>query len=840
MFKPTKEQVVNLELCNNFKRIKIVAGAGTGKAQPLEELVLTPSGFTTMGQIQVGDLVVNEKGNFIPVLEVYEHSNLNMYQLTFSDGSQASSCEDHLWEVKELDSHTGARKKTTIVRTLKELLPKILKKKKTKKPYPYSVRLTKPIEFSKCVFKIHPYLMGYTLGNGSSAKAALKIAVASVDFKEILSYISEEHILSTYKNEGTNVDYFNLSIEYRKKYEDYGLYQVKSLDKFIPRDYLIGSVEQRKELLQGLMDSDGSCVNNKCRFSSSSLQLITDVIQLVRSLGGTASRSISLRSDKGIDSNVEYNLSIRVPFNPFKLERKKKGYTILPTDTENDKRIVGVSYLGKQDGKCILVDSDRQLYITRDYTVTHNSSSLRYIAKETPDKNYLVLCFNSANAKESNEHPEKPNNIFYATVHSLAYSKLVDVKMKKKLGSYLDFNDLASLKLENFIINEDLILVRRTILELVLYFCRSSKTDIVDFTQSNLPFYFEKKYESLKYTGKELSPTIQKQIAEKVKLYWDNLVDKGHPSKITHDIYLKIYDLHQYKVDIITDKATWLKVKVQVIVLDEAQDSNPVTESIFNRQTHLQQIMVGDPMQQLYSWRGAGYAMDNFQNCYVGKLTESFRFNSNIARQANNILKLGGSTMVLKGSSTKNTIETRAILCRTNAGVLEELITFIDSHEKVYTSINTKDVFSKLYHIASCYANKKPTYPNKDFINIVDKKTLEDMVTHSEELTRYLKLGTELAKFGTLTEVKTMLNTILVASPDEANIIVSTGHASKGMEYDRVTIADDFMIETETYSIEEQVENLNQRNDLCCLLYVMITRAQVELTLPWYLNPLFE
>ena len=474
---------------------------------------------------------------------------------------------------------------------------------------------------------------------------------------------------------------------------------------------------------------------------------------------------------------------------------------------------------------------------------TGKSSSLRYMAKELPEKNFLVLCFNSANAEESSKHPDRPPNIFYATVHSLAYreiiTKEVTTKMKEKLGSYLDFNDLTSLGLEKFIPDKNLVVVRRTILEIVTLFCRSKEKDIQQFAESNLPNYFTSSIPSLKYTNVDLLPDTIKSIAFKVKQYWELLIDSGHKAKITHDVYLKVYDIHEYKVNIFTEKSTYLKVKIHSIVLDEAQDSNPVTESIFDRQEHLQQIMVGDPMQQLYAWRGAGKAMSNFDRCYIGKLTESFRFNSTIAAKANIVLLKAGSNMQLTGSSKKDTINSIAYLCRSNAGVVEQLIPFIGTTIKVYTSINLKDVYSKLLHIAQCRKNERPSWPNKDFINIIDKQTLEDAMKHSEELDRYINLGRELSKFGTIKEIRLALDSILVDNPSKATVIVSTGHASKGLEYDRVIISDDFLPIKEHHSesfIKKVVSDMWDKEELTCLLYVMLTRARVELRLPYYLE----
>jgi len=344
-----------------------IGSAGTGKAQPLDEPVLTPSGFVPMGAIKKGDFVVSEEGQPIRVVGTFINDNLKMYKLTFSDGSTTNCCEDHLWEIQ---TPKLASMKRYRVMPLSEMFYGINIDKSKKASYRYRVRLTKPVEFLKSdKQEIDAWTMGYILGNGSSKNYNLLISVGSFDFEEILNKV-DPNVIMSHRCKADGVYDIAVNKEYRKFYDSLGLHDVKSIDKWIPDEYKYGSIAQRKALLAGLLDSDGTCANNKVRFSSSSKKLIDDVTWIVRSLGGIATITINDRKDR---KNIEYGLQIRTPFNPFSLKRKAEGYKVLPTDICANKRIVKAEYIGIQTGKCISVDSERHLYLTRDFTVTHNT-----------------------------------------------------------------------------------------------------------------------------------------------------------------------------------------------------------------------------------------------------------------------------------------------------------------------------------------------------------------------------------------------------------------------------------------------------------------------------------
>jgi len=151
----------------------------------------------------------------------------------------------------------------------------------------------------------------------------------------------------------------------------------------------------------------------------------------------------------------------------------------------------------------------------------------------------------------------------------------------------------------------------------------------------------------------------------------------------------------------------------------------------------------------------------------------------------------------------------------------------------VYTSIDLKSSFSKMFHIESCHFDKKPKFPHKDLKDIVDKKTLTEALEYNEEVKRLYDLNKLLVeRAGGVYKAKQMLENRLVTAK-EADLVISTIHGAKGLEWDEVIIYDDlFPADAEgNRFIEERLEDEVYN----ALLYVGITRARVQATVPDYL-----
>lgn len=354
------------------------AFAGTGKLQPYTEPVLTPNGWELMRNIKKGSLVINKQGQPVPVLDVFPGKDLNIYTVHFSDGTFTECCEDHLWEVQ-----TGSRRQkgSYVVMPLKEIM-KDYQKKTKKHPWKYSVDLCGAIQFTPKKTELHPYLLGLLLGNGYlPEKGNVTFSCHKDVVREFYDNISSilpfgvtakiDKEFPSAPNTGRIV--FNSII---KKYlKELGLLGLKSGVKYVPNDYLFNSIQARKNILAGLMDTDG-CIQDfgtkkKMSFSTTSFNLMENVLELIRSLGGTATNVCYDRTKEG--KGIEYDVRLRTPYNPFVLSTKARVYSKFEYKALFIKKIVRIEYKGKEDGQCLLVDDPSHLYITRGYTVTHNT-----------------------------------------------------------------------------------------------------------------------------------------------------------------------------------------------------------------------------------------------------------------------------------------------------------------------------------------------------------------------------------------------------------------------------------------------------------------------------------
>lgn len=498
------------------------------------------------------------------------------------------------------------------------------------------------------------------------------------------------------------------------------------------------------------------------------------------------------------------------------------------------------------------VVANRRNLIVQAGAGTGKSTTLRYLAQVNPERNFLVLCFNSANAVESNEHEDKPKNIFYSTLHSIAYRDVVDAKMRKKLMPYLNFKDLPdNLFLDAGLVfgkdardEKDIVLkLRKGVQEAVTLYCRSDSNNLLRHAKDYFAHVFNNNevimqdadLGAVKEKSTTLSEDQQVQLAEITRNYWLSMIDSGTPTNISHDVYLKLYQLRGHSISSYYDKLSKREVDINVLCMDEAQDTNPVASAIFDA-SNLKKVIVGDSMQQLYAWRGAGDMMTSYNHFEKEQLSVSFRFNDTIASMANVVLGKAGSDMQLEGNSTRTEINTRAILCRTNSTVIATIFDLIQNNPqiKIKTNIDFKDIVSKLYHINACWFNQTPKFPNKSLKAITNKAELQEALELSPEIAKLSNLQQQIASYSSLSEgIKTIQN----ALTDDDNIAyctISTIHKSKGLEWDEVRINEDFLPykEEEGYDVDGMWENHEQ----LCMLYVAITRAKVKCNLPSYLD----
>ena len=381
-----------VKLIHENQIVFVKGAAGTGKAQPLDELVLTPIGFVPMGSIAIGDEVVSVDGKPTKVIGVFPQGEKDIYRVEFSDGTSTECCNEHLW-LTQTEQDRGAKKKVNgksyknprsgEVKSTEQIMATLFGHDGRLN---HSIPLCEPVEFAEKALRVDPYTMGILLGDGCIKYS--NVMVSTKD-EEVLEYINEnlhsgvnikhrnkyDYALSTGKQSGSHGRNY-----LRNAIVEYGLQNCGSLEKFIPDAYLYNSIRNRELLLQGLMDSDGTCdKNGSASFTSTSQRLIDGVNMLVRSLGGTTrmtSRVSKFKNKNGerVEGKTSYKLTINFSndvIKPFRLSRKASLYK--PKLHNSRKFISNIQFVGKKHAQCIMVDHDSRLYITRDFIVTHNT-----------------------------------------------------------------------------------------------------------------------------------------------------------------------------------------------------------------------------------------------------------------------------------------------------------------------------------------------------------------------------------------------------------------------------------------------------------------------------------
>ena len=374
--------------------------AGTSKAQPLSSPILTPNGWTTMGDIEVGDRVISVDGSPSIVTGTFPQGEKDIWELSFSDGTKAECCSDHLWFTKtEKDRNNrkwtkkidGERKRYKSegdgsVKTTLDIVESLYTKRGR---INHTIPIVSPVQFNKMEVEIDPYLMGCLLGDGCFRH---HIGFSSADqeiIESIHNILENEEISLSYRN-GYDYALIKEPSKVKNKYKSYliklNLWNKLSDDKFIPNCYKFNSIENRIKLLNGLMDTDGtvSIDGTFVSFCSTSFKLISDVKELVQSLGGIATdhsprnEFYNYKGEK-LQGKTSYNLTITMDpkINPFSLKRKFDRVTP-KTKYQPTRYIISAKIIGKKEAKCIKVDHPTHLYVTNDYIVTHNTFTACY------------------------------------------------------------------------------------------------------------------------------------------------------------------------------------------------------------------------------------------------------------------------------------------------------------------------------------------------------------------------------------------------------------------------------------------------------------------------------
>lgn len=357
-----------------------VCGRRSGKDLWIETPILTSNGFKLLKNIQDGDVVFDENGNPCNVIKAKEILyNRPCYKITFSDGSEIIASNTHDWVVEDKsyrknisrNPHTKKNKLKVTTKYIHDNL--MIERSDGKKETNFSIPVCKPVKFSKKDLLLDPYFLGLWLGDGDSNNA-----VISKPDEEIITYLME-YASSVGDNAWIRAKQNKcpqVKISHKNSYIYSSLKHYKLLNnKHIPHEYLTSSKEQRLELIQGLIDSDGYIKNGRIEFCNTNKRLAEDVLQLILSMGIKASLIESDAKLYGIVVSKKYRIYFTTDQKVARLTRKANEIKLLHKSDIYRRFIVACEPVDSVPTRCLAVDSPSHLFLCgKSLIPTHNTT----------------------------------------------------------------------------------------------------------------------------------------------------------------------------------------------------------------------------------------------------------------------------------------------------------------------------------------------------------------------------------------------------------------------------------------------------------------------------------
>lgn len=422
------------------KFLKLIGPPGTGKALALDTPIPTPDGWATMGDLRPGDHVFTPDGQPVRVLATSDVMvNRRCLEVSFSDGSSIVADADHLW-VTDRRSSSGDWRPTPEPITTQQIAATINRHGRRH----HAIPLAGPLQLPKAALPIDARVLGLWLGDDDSDYASISTAdpallAAFTDAGYQVQRSSGQHytvlagalrrphevacagcgatiaprrrrrwycdacnatLSPTAKKLtaricacGHAIDRESWSDACRRCLNSHSLLvQLRELrllgNKHIPTIYQRASIDQRRRLLSGLLDSDGTVSpTGAIEFTSTNRRLASDVHELICSLGYRAALREGRATLDGRQIGPKWTVSLTTNDDLFGLERKRQALAERMTATSEARRkyryITAINEVPSVPVRCIQIDDPAGLFLAgRSMITTHNSQIARAIAHE--------------------------------------------------------------------------------------------------------------------------------------------------------------------------------------------------------------------------------------------------------------------------------------------------------------------------------------------------------------------------------------------------------------------------------------------------------------------------
>ena len=475
-----------------------------------------------------------------------------------------------------------------------------------------------------------------------------------------------------------------------------------------------------------------------------------------------------------------------------------------------------------------IINSDKLSFKINAVAGSGKTTTLLEYAKKNSHLKILYLAYNKS-LQTSLQDKLKVYNLPFmhvSTIHSLAYNKI-------EAYNYNLAHDLKNQVIENVITNHELTVNQKAyypipeyvalIKDLVNFYCNSS---LIALDSKLIESY--KKQSELGAKILELINKNETRVIEHLKTILSAMKNKIIDA--THDFYLKMFYLN---------KKVSANLPYDLILVDEAQDISDVMIGIVENQS-CRRIYVGDSFQQIYTFRFATNALNKI-DLPSYDLTQSFRFGDNFAKvlqnNLNSLYEINSSKPLKISGLEKTTLIGKnhidfskqfCVIARSTFGLIQQLVYFIHDKKKVYFEGGYNSYSFMNQTVYSIFYLKQKKNDKITIDEIKDFETISELEQFAKDTKNqdYLNIIKFINTYGdNIFEINKKIKEFLVTDKNQADIIFTTTHKSKGLEYNQVIMADDFISKKEIVNTKNKL-SFQRANEELNIYYVAATRAK--------------
>lgn len=492
-----------------------------------------------------------------------------------------------------------------------------------------------------------------------------------------------------------------------------------------------------------------------------------------------------------------------------------------------------------------IIDNDSEIIVANAVAGSGKTTTFLELPKKYPDLSVLYMCFNSS-IKQEIKKKCKSKNVDIHTFHSLAYDffknkqphiiKDFDKRVQQPRQINANYNGNEKLTTYRYLrgnldyfLMEELMEKAGVEGEVMEY-----KNLLTDYCKSDL-FY------------SEFSKDIVDEGIKNGLIKILNEMKNNSDFPFFHDFYLKLFSnatgdpnfSHGY----------------DILLLDEAQDLNECNIKIAKNLNTKRRILLGDSMQQLYKFRGAIDALKSEDKAKYLPLSNSWRTGPDTANFVNNIMKTffnDNENFHMNGKNEQQVIveelpnnEQYTIVFRNNITLMEKLIELVkNENKKIYIVGGSETIdfeeISNFFDSINSSGKKKFLFKEKEYISSYSEALTLYEKTEDRELKRMIDFCQRNREHLNNKNFINIIKKNIIENIENADVVLSTTHKSKGLEFENVEVSDDYSDIFNLYTKYKNGKNREAiREEIYCI-YVAITRSTKKLKLSKKLSLWYE